>query len=74
MCSVVSCGTQNLIFGPIGGLKGASGAMPGLPFLNLRDNTELTDRQRRAGCKDPIIVESVSRDFRSDKSSLLDLM
>jgi hypothetical protein len=45
MCSVVSCGTQNLTFGPSGGLKGASGAMPGLPSLDLRDNSDLTDRQ-----------------------------
>lgn len=45
MRSAISCGTQNLTFGPSGELNGESGAMPGLPFLNLGDNTELTDRQ-----------------------------
>jgi hypothetical protein len=45
MCSVVSCGTQNLTFGPSGGLKGASGAMLDLPLLDLRDYTKLTDRK-----------------------------
>ena len=40
ICSIVSCGTQNLALGPSGGLKDARGAMSICALSDSRDDSE----------------------------------